>query len=119
MVEFCPECGNLLRRNRCKCGYNEQQIPNNKLSLIQIWDPPSPNIIYCRITATPLKKLKQMISKGAYPDKLKEIKRKVRNHLYSCINCVYYHEEISLCKKKNKYVQNNSICKTFEPFETH
>ena len=71
-------------------------------------DPPTPQDIINQAEA--LKTHKTF-------DKLKEIKRKVRNHLYSCINCVYFHEEISLCKKKNKYIQNNSICKTFEPFE--
>ena len=117
MVEFCPECGNLLRRNRCKCGYNQPKVSIGEISLIKIWDPPSPNIIFSRLTGTPLKKLQLMLNKGISPEKLKEIKNKVKNHLYSCSNCVYYDEYISLCKKKNKYIENSSICKTFEPFE--
>jgi DNA-directed RNA polymerase subunit M/transcription elongation factor TFIIS len=117
MVEFCPECGNLLRKKSCKCGYNEPEKQTNVISLKKIWKPPSPNIIYCKLTATPFEKLKSMLNKGLYPEKLKEIKEKVRNHLYSCANCVYYYEDMSHCKLKNNYIQNDSICKTFEPFE--
>lgn len=118
MVEFCPECGNLLRKGGCKCGYNQPKVSNKDISLIKVWDPPSPNIIYSRLTATPLMKLKSMLNKGIYPEKLKEIKKKLKQHLYTCSNCVYYDESLSHCKKKNKYIQNSSICKTFEPFET-
>ena len=117
MIEFCPECGNMLRKKSCACGYNELKTDNKKAYLSQIWDPPSPNIIYCRITATSFEKLKSMLSKGVQLEKLKEIKKKVRNHLYSCCNCVYYNEAIFLCKFKNKYLKKDSICKRFEPFE--
>jgi len=117
MVEFCPKCGNLLRKKTCRCGYTTSETTTNKISLIQLWDPPAPNIIYCKITATPYEKLKLMLKKGVYPEKLKEIKKKVRNHLFSCDDCVYYHEEISHCKLKNKYIKKDSICKTFEPYE--
>ncbi|MFW9876456.1 MAG: hypothetical protein ACFFG0_25460 [Candidatus Thorarchaeota archaeon] len=117
MVEFCPECGNLLRKKTCRCGYTESETPTNKTLLIRLWNPPSPNIIYSRITATPYEKLKLMLSKGTYPKKLKEVKENLRNHFYSCVNCVYYNEDVSHCKLKNKYIQKDSICKTFEPFE--
>ncbi|MHA2391801.1 MAG: hypothetical protein ACXAEX_07515 [Promethearchaeota archaeon] len=117
MVEFCPECGNLLRKKPCKCGYSEEEDTSNKISLIKIWKPPSPNNVYCRITATSYEKLRSMLSKGIYPEKLKEIRKRIKNHLYSCINCVYYHEELSLCKFKNKYIQRDSICKSFEPYK--
>lgn len=117
MVEFCPECGSLLRKKTCRCGYKECEITADKVSLIQMWEPPSPNIIYCKITATPYEKLKLMLTKGVYPEKLKEIKEKVRNHLYSCGDCVYFHVEVSHCKIKNKYIKEESICKTFEPYE--
>jgi hypothetical protein len=117
MVEFCPECGSILRKKTCRCGYTDREITTDKISLIQMWDPPSPNIIYCKITATRYKKLKLMLNKGVYPEKLKEIKVKIRNRLYSCNNCVYFHEEISHCKIKNKFMKEDSICKTFEPYE--
>lgn len=120
MVEFCPECGNLLRKGACKCGYNKKVIPSrNGIShpLIEIWDPPSPKVIYCKLTATSLDKLKSMLSRGAYPEKLKEVSKKVKNHLYSCLNCVYYNEEISHCQIKNKYLKKESICRSFEPYE--
>jgi hypothetical protein len=117
MVEFCPECGSLLRKKTCRCGYTECEITADKVPLIQMWDPPSPNIIYCKIMATPYEKLKLMLTKGVYPEKLKEIKEKVRNHLYSCGDCVYFDVEISHCKIKNKYIKEESICKTFEPYE--
>jgi hypothetical protein len=117
MVEFCPDCGNLLRNKPCPCGYKDQEITPKKMSLGYIREPPSANIIYCRITATPFDKLKMMLSKGVYLEKLKEIRFKLKKNLYSCLNCVYYHEEDFLCKPKNKYLRKDSICKSFEPFE--
>ncbi|MHA1914574.1 MAG: hypothetical protein ACW986_11800 [Promethearchaeota archaeon] len=117
MVEFCPECGNMLRKKACRCGYTEFETTPTKIPLRQLWNPPSPNIIYCKLTATPYEKLKSMLKKGEYPEKLKEIKKKVKNRLLSCRNCVYYDEYLFLCKFKNKYIAKDSICKTFEPFE--
>ena len=120
MVDFCPECGNMLRKNACGCGYNNPSINSKNLSntsLIHIWNPPTPNIIYCKITATSYDKLKMMLSKGTYPEKLKEIKKKLKNRLYSCINCVYYNDEIFHCQIKNKYLKKDSICRSFEPYE--
>lgn len=118
MVEFCPECGNLLRKKPCKCGYDSREKPTKKSFLNQIWDPPSPNTIYCNLTATAYEKLKLMLKKRIYPEKLKEIQKKLKKHLYSCNVCLYYHKELSLCKKKNKYFTEDSICKSFEPYET-
>ncbi|MFX1568308.1 MAG: hypothetical protein ACFFCV_08060 [Promethearchaeota archaeon] len=120
MVDFCPECGNLLRKNSCRCGYNQPETsPKNAPNtyLIEIWDPPSPKIIYCRLTATSQDKLRKMLSKGNFPEKLKEITTKIKNHLYTCCNCVYYNEENLHCQIKNKFVKKDSICKRFEPFE--
>ncbi|MFW9785926.1 MAG: hypothetical protein ACFFFB_26815 [Candidatus Heimdallarchaeota archaeon] len=117
MVEFCPECGNLLRKGTCGCGYSKHATSSNGISLVKIWKPPSPNIVYCRMTATSYDKLKSLLLKGIYPEKLKEIRKNIKNHLYSCIDCVYYHEELSLCKFKNKYIQRDSICKSFEPYK--
>ncbi|MHA2257774.1 MAG: transcription factor S [Promethearchaeota archaeon] len=39
MVEFCPDCSNLLREKRideiillaCKCGYEKELLPDNKI----------------------------------------------------------------------------------------
>ena len=117
MIEFCPDCGNMLRKKPCPCGYSDKKINDKNAYLSQMWDPPSPNIIYCRITATPFEKLKSMLSKGVQLEKLKEIRKKVKNRLYSCCNCVYYHEDLFHCKLKNKYFKKDSICKRFEPFE--
>ena len=25
MVDFCPECGSILRKQQCKCGYGQKQ----------------------------------------------------------------------------------------------
>ena len=58
-----------------------------------------------------------MLNKRIYPEKLKEIRMKLKNHYYSCRVCLYYSEEMSLCKKKNKYLTKESICKIFEPYE--
>jgi hypothetical protein len=85
--------------------------------MIEIWDPPSPKIIYSRLTATSQDKLRVMLSKGPYPEKLKEIIKKVKNRQYSCCNCVYYNEEKFHCQIKNKWFKKDSICKSFEPFE--
>ncbi|TKJ22128.1 MAG: hypothetical protein CEE43_07885 [Promethearchaeota archaeon Loki_b32] len=120
MVEFCPECGNMLRKKTCRCGYGELDATSKDAShnhLIKIWNPPSPNAIYCKITATPHEKLKSMLNKGMIPEKLKEVREKFKNHLYSCRNCVYYYEEISHCKFKNKYLSKDSICKSYEPYD--
>ena len=117
MVEFCPDCGNMLRKKSCRCGYADKETNNKNPSLIQIWDPPSPNNIYCKIAAIPYDKLKSMLSKGVPIEKLTEIRKKLRNHIYSCCNCVYYHEEEFHCKFKNKYIKKDSICRTFEPYE--
>ncbi|GAI58567.1 unnamed protein product [marine sediment metagenome] len=120
MIEFCPECGGLLRKNRCRCGYNAPTIAKKIISkdgVIQIWNPPSPNIIYCKITGTPLEKLKKRLNKGIYPEKLKEIKKKLKEHLYTCCNCVYYKEDVLHCQYKNKFLKKDSICRSFEPYE--
>jgi hypothetical protein len=117
MVEFCPECGNLLRKGPCKCGYASDEIPTKKSYINQMWDPPSPNIIYCRLTATPLEKLRLMLNKRIYPEKLKEIRQNLKNHLYTCEVCLYYDEKESRCKKKNKFLTKDSICMNFEPYE--
>ncbi|MHA1988733.1 MAG: hypothetical protein ACW98D_19090 [Promethearchaeota archaeon] len=119
MVEFCPECGNLLRKKPCGCGYGESETtPKNgsQNTLIKIWNPPSTNSIYCKITATPYEKLKSMLNKGIKLEKLKEVRENFKNRLYSCSTCLYYHAEISRCKYKNKYLTKDSICKSFEPF---
>ena len=119
MVDFCPECGNMLRKKTCGCGWGELETISNDGSpnhLIKIWNPPSPNAIYCKITATPYEKLKSLLNKGIKPEKLKEVRENFKNRLYSCGNCLYYHAEISHCKYKNKYLTKDSICKSFEPF---
>jgi DNA-directed RNA polymerase subunit M/transcription elongation factor TFIIS len=117
MIKFCPECGNLLRKKFCPCGYN---APADKKvikdGVIQIWQPPTPNIIYCKITGTPLEKLKKGLNKGIYPDKLKEIKIKLKKHLFSCRDCVYYREDVIHCQLKNKFLKKDSICRSFEPY---
>jgi len=117
MVEFCPECGNLLRKKPCPCGYDSNKSSSNTSSLNQMWDPPSPNLIYCRITATSFDKLKSMLKKNIVPDILKDIRRKINNHLYSCTDCLYYDENKSLCQKKKKYLSKESICRIFEPYQ--
>jgi len=120
MVDFCPECGNLLRKKTCGCGYGEVDATSKNAShnqLIKIWNPPTSNAIYCKLTATRYEKLKSMLNKGIIPEILKEVREKFKNHHYSCINCVYYHEEISHCKFKNKYLSKDSICKSYEPYD--
>ncbi|MHA1885687.1 MAG: hypothetical protein ACW96S_11580 [Promethearchaeota archaeon] len=117
MVEFCPECGNMLRKKACRCGYTQYETTTTKIPLLQLWNPPPPNIIYCKLTATPYETLRSMLKKGNYPAKLKEVKEKLKKKLYSCLDCVYYDETLFLCKFRNKYITKDSICKTFEPFE--
>ncbi|KKK42201.1 hypothetical protein LCGC14_0822020 [marine sediment metagenome] len=115
MIEFCPKCGNMLRKKPCLCGYIDE-TDNNNVPLGHIWDPPTSNIIYCKITTTPIEKIRLMLNKRVVPDKLKEVREKVKKHLYSCLNCVYYHEDKFHCKIKNKFLTKDSICKSFEPF---
>ena len=120
MIKFCPECGSLLRKDSCRCGYNAPVTTKKKVSkdgVIQIWDPPSPNIIYSKVTGTPLEKLQKGLKKGIYPEKLKKIKQNLKKRLYTCCNCVYYREDVQHCQKKNKFLKMDSICRTFEPYE--
>lgn len=124
MVDFCPECGSLLRKNYCKCGYGQQDskivISSNdpmNSPMIKVWDPPTPNIIYCKVTATQIEKLRIGLKKGIFPEKLKEIKKKLKKHDLTCLNCVYYEEKKFHCQIKNKYITKDSICKRFEPFD--
>ena len=110
----------MLRKKPCGCGYSDLETNTNNtsdFSLKYIWNPPSPKTIYCKITATPREKLNFMLNKRIYPEKLNEITEKVKNHLYSCCNCVYYNEDEFHCKFKNKYLRRDSICSFFEPFE--
>jgi len=119
MVEFCPECGNMLRKKTCRCGFGELDTTSKNAShnqLKKIWSPPSPNNIYCKVTATSYEKLKSVLNKRMIPEKLKEVREKLKNHLYSCSNCLYYHAEVFLCKYKDKYLTKDSICRSFEPF---
>ena len=120
MVEFCPECGNMLRKKPCGCGYVDQSSNSknvSSVSLVEIWNPPSNNTIYCQITGTSYDRLKYLLSKGVYPEELKEIKEKIKKHYYTCCKCVYYIEENFHCKLKNKFLKKSSICKSFEPWE--
>ena len=75
MVEFCPECGNMLRKKACRCGYTQYETTTTKIPLLQLWNPPPPNIIFCKLTATPYETLKSMLKKGSYPAKLKEVRK--------------------------------------------
>jgi len=118
MVEFCPECGSLLRKKSCPCGYNAPSPKKKETAgILEIWDPPSPKVIYCKITGTPFDKLKKDIKKGIYPEGLKKIKQKLKKHLIDCINCVYFRDDILHCKIRNKYMKEGSICRKFEPYE--
>ena len=119
MVEFCPECGNMLRKNACRCGFDDSNTTSKNASpnqLKKICCPSSPNAIYCKITATAYEKLKSMLNKGMYPEKLKEVRENLKNRFYSCSICLYYHAQISRCKYKNQYLTKDSICRSFEPF---
>jgi len=120
MVDFCPECGSMLRKNKCRCGYGQKApkiVKSSNGAMLTIWDPPTPNIIYCKITATSIEKLRIGIKKGIYPEKLKEIKKRLKTRDLSCLNCVYYEEMKLHCQIKNKYITKDSICKRFEPFD--
>ncbi|MBN1800982.1 MAG: hypothetical protein JW891_05705 [Candidatus Lokiarchaeota archaeon] len=119
MVDFCPECGGLLRKNRCKCGYGQKKprvVKSPQGSIVREWNPPSPNVIYCKATATPIEKLKIELNKGTTPEKLKDIRNKLKKRELTCMNCVYYEEKELHCQIKNKYYSKDSICTMFEPF---
>lgn len=70
MVDFCPECGSVLRNRPCKCGYKDHISKNfskNTAENISVfWDPPNPRTLYCRITGVPYRKLKYNINQGLY-----------------------------------------------------
>ena len=119
-IRFCPECGSLLRKDSCPCGYNAPNTLQKKVvkdGILKIWDPPSPNVVYSKVTGTPLNKVKKDLGKGIYPEALKKIKQNLKTHKYTCCNCVYYREDIQHCQIKNKFLAKDSICRSFEPYE--
>ncbi len=117
MVDFCPKCGSMLRKGPCKCGSKKPtgfyKSPNSLVK--HIWNPPSANVIYCKLFNISYDKLKNLISRGKYPEELTVIKKKLSSNKYTCCQCMYYNEVKYHCQIKNRNFEKNSICKGFEP----
>jgi len=138
MLEFCPDCSNLLRRRfidgiaylACGCGHKREledqpsnvgfkKIPKkNKSRRTNVksisWDPPEAMLIYAKIKNVPRGK-----SKGERPDRspliLKMIQEKLDTKYYNCSKCTQLMSANLFCTRHERKVGKQDICKSFEP----
>ena len=138
MLEFCPECSNLLRRRviegmaylACGCGYKRElddqpsyagfkKIPKKnkprKLNVKSVsWDPPEAMLLYAKIKHVPGGK-----SKGGSSDRspliLKMIQEKLDTKYYNCSKCTQLMSANPFCTLRERKVGKRDICKLFDP----
>ena len=140
MLEFCPECSNLLRKRfidgmgylACGCGYKrkiEGQTANpiakkapirNKPRKVKVkaksvsWNPPEARSIYAKIKDAPRIQSKGG-SSGESPIILKMIQDKLDMKYYNCSKCTRLMSANLFCSLHERKVGKKDICKTFEP----
>ncbi|KKK42936.1 hypothetical protein LCGC14_0830560 [marine sediment metagenome] len=138
MLEFCPECSNLLRKRiidgmeylACGCGYKrelEGQTGNTRFKKIQkqnkprklkvksvSWDPPKAISLYAKIKDAPKGK-----NKGGRTGKssiiLKMVQDKLDMKYYNCSKCTQLMSANLFCTLHERKVGKSDICKSFEP----
>ena len=141
MLEFCPECSNLLRKRiidgmeylACGCGYkreiegqksytrvkNIQKIKKkNKSRKLKVksvsWDPPEAVLLYAKIKDVPRSKSRDGTS-GRSPIILKMIQDKLDTKYYNCSKCTRLISANLFCSLHERKVGKRDICKSFEP----
>ena len=138
MLEFCPECSNLLRKRfidskqylACGCGHKreiEGQTANPMARKIQVknkprkfkvksvsWDPPEAMSIYVKIKGAPRIQSKDGNSGGS-PIILKMIQDKLDEKYYNCSKCTRLISANLFCSLHERKVGKKDICKSFDP----
>ncbi len=138
MLEFCPECSNLLRKRfidgmqylACGCGYKreiEGQTANPRAKRIQVknksrrskvksvsWNPPEAMSIYVKIKDAPRIKARDG-SSGVSPIILKMIQDKLDMKYYNCSKCTRLMSANLFCSLHERKVGKKDICKSFDP----
>lgn len=140
MLEFCPECNNLLRKRvidgweymACGCGYKrkiEGQARNPRVKSIQIknkqrkvktkvksvsWDPPEARLLYNKIKGAPRGQNRGGRSVES-PIILKMIQDKLDSKYYNCPKCTRLLSANLFCQLHERKVGKMDICKSFNP----
>ncbi len=138
MLEFCPECNNLLRKRAidgmnylaCRCGYKrklEGQAINASVKFVPkkntprktkvkavSWDPPEALTLYTKIQRAPGSKVRGA-GTGRSPLILKMIQDKLDARYYNCSKCTQLMSANLFCKLHERKVGKKDICKSFEP----
>ncbi len=138
MLEFCPDCNNLLRKRNfdsmaylaCGCGYKREleghtsyarveKIPKkNKPRNLNVksvsWDPPEAMSLYAKIKDAPRSKSRGG-SSGGSPIILKMIQDKLDTKYYNCSKCTQLMSANQFCTLHERKVGKRDICKSFEP----
>ncbi len=138
MLEFCPECSNLLRKTfidgmgylACGCGYKreiEGQTANPRAKKIQVenkprklkvksvsWNPPEAMSLYVKIKDAPRIKSREG-SSGGSPIILKMIQDKLDMKYYNCSKCTRLMSANLFCSLHERKVGKRDICKSFKP----
>lgn len=138
MLDFCPDCSNLLRKRvidsmeylACGCGYKRQLeaqtsnkgytiIPKkNKSRNIKVksvsWDPPEAVVLYSKIKDVP-KSQHRSGGSGQSPIILKMIQNKLDSKYYNCSKCTQLMSANLFCTHNERKVGKRDICKSFEP----
>ena len=140
MLEFCPECSNLLRRRiidgmeylACGCGYKreiEGQTGNPRAKIIPkknkprkvkakvnsvSWNPPEARLLYAKIKDVQRSQNRGRNS-GLSPIILKMIQNKLDSKYYNCSKCTQLMSANLFCILHERKVGKKDICKSFDP----
>ena len=130
MLEFCPECDNLLRKKvlggreflACRCGYKKEtggqassagvrfileKDPPRKAKVKTVsWDPPEASMLYTKLKNIP---------ENTSPVILKMIQDKLDTRYYTCTKCAKLMSANLFCTLHEKKVGKKDICKSFDP----
>ena len=140
MLEFCPECNNLLRRRvfdgmeylACGCGYKREiegqtsnpiariipkthapRKPSKKGKSVS-WNPPEAMSLYSKIKNAPRSQNKDG-SSGKSTLILKMIQDRLDSKYYNCSKCTRLMSANLYCTLHERKVGKSDICNSFEP----
>lgn len=143
MLEFCPECSNLLRKRNingvnylaCGCGYKKKldeqpssaggggiNAPRRRVSRASKptkaknvdWDPPDALMVYSKLKDAPWKKNAGASSEPS-ARALTMIKERLDSRYYNCGKCKKFTQSNSFCRLHERTMDKESICKSFTP----